>query len=246
MKIKKYGLVLALILLVMVFSGCVNVTYRVNLTDDGKADVDLTVLYNSGEYSYDYEKIDEIVSKYKEAGFKVKDITDKGMKGFQIKKENIRLDEQIDVQAQDVQIDILSDILKSTEFDKGFLSNEYDIDTTIDLSKYSNLSSLVVNNEQITDEDYKKLLSEMNLKLIIELEQGHITETNSSLSKENKKTAEWVLIPGAKNKIELEATTRDKLAVTGTVVILSVVFIIALGLFILLMRMYVKKRKNNE
>ena len=57
MKFKKYVVLAVLLLITLVFSGCVNVTYKIELTDNGKANVDLTMLYNSGEYNYDYEKI---------------------------------------------------------------------------------------------------------------------------------------------------------------------------------------------
>jgi len=248
MKIQKIILALMIIMMTVVLSGCVNVTYSVKLQEEGKADISLSVLYNSTEYTYNNEKIDEIKNKYLESGYKIKDITEKGLKGFQITKQDIDIESLSGIEDEKIKIDIIEDIFGTTEFKKGFLGNTYDINSVVDLTSYANLKSYVITDDEnfISDDAYNKLLSEINLKLIIELEKGSIISTNSTLAQNNKKSAEWVLIPGAKNNIQFEATTGDKMAITGTLIILGVVFVIALSLLAVLFRMYLKKRKNSN
>lgn len=248
MKIQRFILALMIIMMTVVLSGCVNVTYSVTLQEEGEVDVSLSVLYNSTEYAYDNDIIEQIKGKYAESGYKIKDISDKGLKGFQIIKEDIEIDSLSGIEDEKLKIDILDDIFKTSEFKKGFLGNTYDINSVVDLTSYSNLKSYVNTDEEniISDDAYNKLLSEVNLKLVIELEKGSIISTNSTLAQNNKKVAEWVLIPGAKNNIQFEATTGDKMAITGTLIILGVVTVIALSLLAVLFRMYLKKRKNNN
>lgn len=245
MKIKKILMLFMLAVLMIVFSGCANVTYSVKLQEEGKVDVVVSILYNSTEYTFDYDRIDEVKDKFAEKGYKIKDITEKGLTGFQISKDDIELDEVSDIATGNLKADILNDILKGTNFTKGFLGNNYSINTNVDLSQYTNFKSYVIteNNELISDEEYNRLLSTMNLKLIIELEKGAVISTNSTLNND-KKIAEWVLIPGANNNIVLEATTGDKMAITGTVIILCVVLFIAISLLVILFSLYFKKRKN--
>ena len=246
MKIKRYILTALIIMITVMFSACANVTYTVKLKPEGKVDVNVSVLYNNPETSYDLEKVEEVKDKFIEKGYKIKDINDKGLKGFSITKENIKFN-RIEEVEHDFKADILSDVLHTAEYEKGFLSNYYDIDGTVDLTSYAELRSFVKNEGKVvSDDEYKKILSQMNLKLIVELEKGSITETNSTLIKDNKKVAEWVLIPGTKTEIELEAATSDKINIVGTIVIFSVVFLIAATILLMLFKIYLKKRKNNK
>ena len=245
MKTKQIILMIMTVIMLVVFSGCANATYSVKLQEEGKIDVAVSVLLNNTEYTFDNDRIEEVKGQFEENGYKIKEISEKGLSGFQITKEDIDLDSKSDITTGNLKADILDDILRGTEFKKGFLGNTYNINSTIDLSTYSYLKSFVIteDDEVISDDDYNKLLSSMNLKLVIELEKGSIISTNSTLTS-NKKIAEWVLIPGAVNKIEFNATTGDKMAITGTLIILGVVFVIAVSLLAILFRLYFKKRKN--
>ena len=91
MKIKRYILSALLIFVTIIFSGCANITYTIKLKENEKADINLSVLYNNPEYNYDNEKIEEVKQKFKDEGYKVQEISDKGLKGFSVTKENVNI-----------------------------------------------------------------------------------------------------------------------------------------------------------
>lgn len=247
MKIKRYILSMLLVFITIIFSGCANITYTIKLKENEKADVNVSVLYNNPEYNYNVEKIEEVKQKFIDEGYKVQEISDKGLKGFAVTKENINIAKKIKDVEHEYKIDIMKDVCSGIKYNKKFLSNEYNIDGIVDLTSYSYLKGLVSEGEEvISDDDYNKLLSEMNLKLVVELDKGYIVETNSTLISDDNKSAEWVLIPGTKTEVEFKGTTTEKLAAVGTVVIFSVVIFIALMLFVILGKMYFKKNKNND
>ena len=246
MKIKRYILSALLIFVTIIFSGCANITYTIKLKENEKADINLSVLYNNPEYNYDNEKIEEVKQKFKDEGYKVQEISDKGLKGFSVTKENVNIVKKAKDVEHEYKIDIMKDVCSGIKYNKKFLSNEYSIDGTVDLTSYSYLKGLVSESDEvISDDDYKKLLSEMNLKLVIELDKGSVIETNSTHIREDNKAAEWVLIPGGKTKVEFEGTTTEKLASVATVVVFSVIILIALMLFVILIKMYIKKNRDN-
>jgi hypothetical protein len=243
MRIKKYAVLIMLMIMTVILSGCVNVTYKVTLKDEGKADVDIAVLYNNSEFGYNVEEIDKIKAVYENNGFKIRDYNEKGLNGFKMTSKNVEFDFEGVTSENGAKIDIFKDVFKNTQYEKGFLANKYNINADVDLSDLLLLKTYVNPEEPISDDEFKKLLSTVNLKLVLELEKGAVVNSNSTLG-ENKKIAEWVLIPGSVNKISYEATTGDSLAITGTIIILGTVFVIALSLLIVLFSLYSKRRKN--
>ena len=243
MRIKKYEVLIMLMIMTVILSGCVNITYKVTLKDEGKADVDIAVLYNNSEFGYNVEEIDKVKDIYKSNGFKIKDYNEKGLNGFKMTAKNVELDYEGVTSENGVKIDIFKDVFKDAQYTKGFLANKYNISSNVDLSDLLLLKSYVNTNEEeiLTDDEFKKLLSAVNLKLVFELEKGAVVNSNSTLG-ENNKIAEWVLIPGSVNKISYEATTGDRLAITGTIIILGTVLVIALSLLIVLFRLYSKRK----
>ena len=245
MKIKKIISVILLTLIVYLLTGCVNLTCSLNLKENGKMDVNVSVLYSDKEFSYDNEAIDNIKNELIYKDFIVEDINENGMKGFSFSKENIRPEGLDEILENEYNIDISDEILDSFDYDRGFLYNKYDLDTDIDLTSFAKLGSLTDGNGQaISGEELQKIFSHLSLKLIVNMDSGFITETNSKLLSNDKKTAEWVLIPGTKSEVEFEAITTNMLSIVGTIVILATVLLITVVVLIVLIKMYIKRKKE--
>lgn len=245
MKIKKIISVILLTLIVCLLTGCVNLTCSLNLKENGKMDVNVSVLYSDKEFSYDNEAIDNIKNELIYKDFIVEDINENGMKGFSFSKENIRPEGLDEILENEYNIDISDEILDSFDYERGFLYNKYDLDTDIDLTSFAKLGSLTDGNGQaISGEELQKIFSHLSLKLIVNMDSGFITETNSKLLSNDKTTAEWVLIPGTKSEVEFEAITTNMLSIVGTIVILATVLLITVVVLIVLIKMYIKRKKE--
>ena len=245
MKIKKIISVILLTLTVCLLTGCVNLTCSLNLKENGKMDVNVSVLYSDKEFSYDNEAIDNIKNELIYKDFIVEDINENGMKGFSFSKENIRPEGLDEILENEYNIDISDEILDSFDYERGFLYNKYDLDTDIDLTSFAKLGSLTDGNGQaISGEELQKIFSHLSLKLIVNMDSGFITETNSKLLSNDKTTAEWVLIPGTKSEVEFEAITTNMLSIVGTIVILATVLLITVVVLIVLIKMYIKRKKE--
>lgn len=245
MKIKKIISVILLTLIVCLLTGCVNLTCSLNLKENGKMDVNVSVLYSDKEFSYDNEAIDNIKNELIYKDFIVEDINENGMKGFSFSKENIRPEGLDEILENEYNIDISDEILDSFDYERGFLYNKYDLDTDIDLTSFAKIGSLTDGNGQaISGEELQKIFSHLSLKLIVNMDSGFITETNSKLLSNDKTTAEWVLIPGTKSEVEFEAITTNMLSIVGTIVILATVLLITVVVLIVLIKMYIKRKKE--
>ena len=245
MKIKKIISIILLVILTCVLSGCVNLTCTLNLKENGKVDVNASVLYSDKEFSYDNKAIENIKNELIYKDFIVEDINENGMIGFSFSKENIRAEGLNEILATEYNIDVKDDILDSFDYERGFLYNKYDLDADIDLSSFAKLGSLTDGNGQaISGEELQKIFSHLSLKLIVNMDSGFITETNSKLLSNDKKTAEWVLIPGTKSEVEFEAITTNMMSIIGTIVILATILLITVIVLTVLIKMYIKRKKE--
>lgn len=245
MRIKRLLLTLMIAVTLLTFSGCVNVTYSILLKDNEKADVNISVLYNNAEFNYDNEKIQEVKDQFVKSGYDIKNIKQNGLKGFELEKKNIKIESPEIVTYGNYKVDILNDILGNITYQKNPLINKYIIDSEIDLSSYTQYMELTDKDDNVyTPDDYNKLLSELNLKLILKTDKGTILNSNSILKNDDAKSSEWVLIPGSKNKIEFSCTATDTKAVIATIVILATVTLISVTLLTIFIKMYLKKNKK--
>lgn len=245
MKLKNILLILLIAISTCVFSGCANITCTLNLKEDGKIDMETSVLYNDKEFSYDNEAIDKIKNKLVAKGFDVAEINENGMRGFSVAKEEVNPDELISILVNEYGMDIKGSDLLDLEFGRGFLYNTYDLDSDIDLSAFSKIDMLTDGDgNAITGEELQKVFSHLGLKLVVKLDKGTILETNSKYLSDDKKTAEWILIPGTKSDIELEAITAGIMPVVGTCIIIGVMILLTVIVLTVMTRMYLKRRKE--
>lgn len=243
MNIKKILLLAVTLVMITVFTGCVNITCMLTLNEDGDVDVVTTVLYSDQEFAYNNEDIDKIKTSFEDKGYKISDVNENGMLGFSFTKENVKLSELKNILIKEYNLDISA--LDDIEYKKGFLYNTYNIDSEIDLSEFLNIGKITDGaGKLITGEELQKEFSHLSLKLIVKMDKGTITDTNANLVSEDKKSAEWILIPGTASKIDFDAMTSSMLPVVGTVVILGVIVLISVILLIVFTGMYIKRRKE--
>lgn len=245
MKLKKILLVTVVAILTFVFSGCANITCTLNLKENGKVDVEASVLYSDKEFSYNNESIGKAKNELLSKGFEITEINENGMLGFSVSKEDVVLNSLNGVLLTEYGIDLKDHDLIDLDYDRGFLYNSYDLDSDIDLTAFSEISSLTDGKGNvISGEELQKIFSHISLKLVTKLEKGTILSTNSKYLSQDKKTAEWILIPGTKSEIELEAITAGIMPVVGTIVILSVMLLLTILILVIMTRMYLKRRKE--
>ncbi len=243
MNIKKMLLFIVTFVMIIAFTGCVNITCTLTLDEDGDADIVTSVLYSDQEFSYNNEAIEKIKNSFENKGYKVSDLNENGMLGFSFTKEKIKLSDLKNILIEEYKLDISA--IDDIKFKKGFLYNTYNINSNIDLSQFVNIGKITDGDgKQITGEELQKEFSHLSIKLIVKMEKGTITSSNAKEISQDKKSAEWILIPGTATNIELDAMTSSMLPVVGTIVILGVIFILTVFLLILFTKMYIKRRKE--
>ncbi len=243
MNTKKILLLAVMLVVAITFTGCVNITCTLTLNEDGDADLVTSVLYSDQEFSYNNEVIEKIKSSFEDKGYKVSDINENGMLGFSFTKDKIRLSDLKNILIEEYNLDISA--IDDIKYEKGFLYNTYDIDSDIDLSKFINIGEIADGNGKlISGEELQKEFSHLSLKLIVKMDKGTILESNAKELSKDKKSAEWILIPGTVTSIDFNAMTSSMLPVVGTVIILGVMLLITVSLLIIFTRMYIKRRKE--
>lgn len=231
-------------IIVFVLSGCVTSTYNLTLKNDGCLDVNYSVLFDSSDADETTsELIEQIKRRFSDIGYSIKEKTELGMNGFEISKKDIPPIGDGFVENNSYNIDILDDIMYNMEFDEKARCNEYELNGNIDLTGFSTMPEVV--GQTMTQAEYTKLLSTMNLKLVINLEDGEITKTNSKKVSADKKHAEWVLIPGSSNHIELFAVMGVNQAWKVSMVVVAIIVFFIIMFMLVLLKMY-KKRNYQD
>ena len=243
MNTKKLLLLIVTLVMIIAFTGCVNITCTLTLNENGDADIVTSVLYSDQEFSYNNEAIENIKDSFENKGYKVSDINENGMLGFSVTKEKVKLSELKKVLIEEYNLDISA--IDDIKYKKGFLYNTYNIDSEIDLSEFVNIGKITDGEgNSITGEALQKEFSHLSLKLVVKMDKGTITETNAKEVSADKKIAEWILIPGTVATIDFDAMTSSPLPVIGTIVILGVMLLLTITLLIVFTRMYIKRRKE--
>lgn len=242
-KIKRIMCFLLLVVLTSVLSGCYNATYTLKLKNNGNMDVNMSVLFDSeSKIEIPEELIKEFKQKFIDIGYSVKDITELALNGFSISKEDIPQVGDGFVDKEAYNIDLLDDIMYNMEFDEKARCNTYELDADVDLTSFLTIPDVI--SDKVNAEEFTKLLSAINLKMVIELEEGTITSSNSTNISADKKRAEWVLIPGSVNKIQMNSVMGVNTAWISSMIIVGVILAISAALLIILIRMYNKKREQ--
>ncbi len=241
--IKRVIYIVVLSVMIVMLSGCVNANYNLTLKNDGYLDVNFSVLFESqNQDEIDTAFLDEIKRRFTDIGYSIKEKSELGMTGFELSKKDIPPIGDGFVDNVSYNVDLLDDIMYNMEFDEKARCNTYELDGNIDLTSFATMPDSV--SQKLTGVEYTKLLSGMNLKLSINLEDGEIKKTNSQNVSADKKSAEWVLIPGKANHIQLDAVMGVNRAWKVSMVVVAVVILFIAMFMAVLIRMY--KKKNNQ
>ena len=245
MKRTRYAVcVVILAVVIVVMSGCVNATCGITIKNNGEHDVDLKILYNS---DFDSEAVEPLVKtirdSFSEIGYTVKDAAELGMTGFELTKTGIPLIGDGFADKLPYNIDLLDDIMYNKEFEEEARCNTYTLKTDIDLQQFSTIPQSV--KQKYTQAEYTKFLSDMNFKLVLTLEGGEILSTNSKKVSADKKTAEWVLIPGAINHVEMDAVLGVNRGWKVSMAIVAVLAVLMAMFAITLTKMYKTKQADD-
>ncbi len=243
--IKHIMCLLIISVVIFMLSGCVTSTYMLTLKNDGSLDVDFSILYDASKADETATGlVEEIKRQFSDIGYSIKEKTELGMNGFGITKKDIPPVGDGFIENHSYNIDILDDIMYNMEFDEKARCNEYELDGNIDLTGFSSMPEAV--GQIMTQAEYTKLLSNMNLKLVIKLEDGEIKKTNSQKLSQDKKSAEWVLIPGSSNHIELRAVMGVNQAWKVSMVVVAIIVLFIILFMLILIKMYKKRNIANE
>lgn len=245
MKHLKHFMCLMMLLIVLIMTtGCVNSTYKVTLKNNGYMDVEFTLLYdNSALDEINSKMLEDIKNEFEKIGYKITPASELGHSGYVIKKDDIPPEGDKFIASNPYNIDLLDDVMYNTEFKDGPRTNTYKFNARIDLTSFGQIPPVLA--QKITQEEYKTFLSSMNIKLVVQLEDGEILSTNSSAVSADKKSASWMLIPGAVTEVSMNARTGVNFAWIVSMIVVAVIGVIMTILMITLIKMY-KKRNSAE
>ncbi len=243
--IKHIMCLLVISVVIFMLSGCVTSTYNLRLNNDGSLDVNFSVLYDSSEADETTNGLlEEMKRQFTDIGYSIKEKTELGMNGFEITKKGIPPIGDGFIENHSYNIDILDDIMYNMEFDEEARCNEYELDGNIDLTGFSTMPEVV--GQTMTQAEYTKFLSDMNLKLVITLEDGEIKNCNSQKLSSDRKTAEWVLIPGGSNHVELKAIMGVNQVWKVSMVVVALIVLFMILFMLMLIKMYKKRNATND
>lgn len=242
--IKRILCLLVISMIIFILSGCVTSTYNLTLKNNGCLDVSFSVLYDATNADETTDGLlEQMKRRFSDIGYSIKEKTELGMNGFEISKNDIPPIGDGFVENNSYNIDILDDIMYNMEFDEKARCNQYELNGNIDLTGFSTMPEVI--GQTMTQAEYTKLLSTMNLKLVINLEDGEITKTNSKKISPDKKHAEWVLIPGSSNHVELFAVMGVNQGWKVSMVVVAIIVFFIVMFMLVLLKMY-KKRNGQD
>lgn len=241
--IKRIFSVLFIAVVLCAMSGCVNATYNLTLNNNGDLDVDYKILYSStNEAELVTPLIKTVQRSFTDIGYTVSEAAELGMTGFSLKKSGIPQTGDGFADKLSYNVDLLDDIMYNMEFDEEARCNTYDLEANIDLTSFSTIPPQV--KQKYTQDEYTKLLSDMHIKLVINLEDGEIVKTNSKKVSADKKTAEWILIPGNTNPVHMEAVMGVNRGWKVSMVVVAVIVLMMAMFAVTLIKMYKNKNVN--
>lgn len=222
---KTLTLVVTLLLLTIMLSGCAKIDYQIKINKDGSGEIayiygiDKTIIKSTGQTK---EKIVEKQQKNaEESGYEIEPYEDNQIAGFKATKMIE------DLSNGSVLLEIFKDKYipekeaSKINIKKATFGKKYSQKTIIDLSSL---------------QEFKELAP--TIKYTINL-PTKVTKTNANEISTDKKVISWNLVAGEKNEINFEADSGRLYRITT--IVLLVIILISVVVFILL-----KNIKNND
>ncbi len=247
MKPKKVVLILVLTLVMLMLSGCVNVTCNIKFLDNDKADIKAKVFYTDSNFKYNNQSIENVKDEFTSLGYLVKDIDENGMRGFSLELNDVNLKEILtSYYIKEYGINIKLTELENYQFSKGFFANKYVLNPKIDITDVSKIKSVTDGEGKVVGgEELSQLIKDSHLRFSVTSKNGSITKTDEAaiISKDDK-IAEWVLLPDKITDVSVELLTSNVLNIIGTIIILSVILVFTIIFMTMLIKMYIKRKKE--
>ena len=203
---KKIGKIMGLLLVTLLFSGCMKYDIDMTINSDKSMDFKFITAYSKQLLAYASEDGGETsilnesdLDAVKKEGYEVSKYNDDTFEGFEIKKHFASIDEvssEEDVSA-DLSMEKSSD--KLFKVTKGFFKDTYKA-----TFKFSEAKEYSAQSEAYQDSDeYSSLLSGMEMKFTLNLPNKAVSNNATTVLSDGKKL-EWDLLSFDKDAIEFE------------------------------------------
>ena len=235
---KKSIKIMALMLVMLLFSGCVK--YKVDMTINNDKSMDfkiITAMSDSvksyfGEQTSDSEKDME---EAKKNGFEVEDYSEDGYTGYSVKKHYNNIDDLSTTEDVSANLGVDGKNEKLFKINKGFLSTTYKA-----TFKSEDAQSMASQTESYKDnESYKEYMKGMEIKFVLNLPSKAKSNNATNVSNDGK-TLEWDLTQVQNIEFEFEMTNTSNLIILIGGVCAVVAIVVCTVVLI------TKKKKDNK
>lgn len=228
-KTKKVLLVVLMVAMLILLTGCANVNMEVRVNSDGSADVSYVMGYDQSFLSSmsvtkedlaDDDTFEDSMEEARTQGYTVESYEDENTYGFKASKhiDNIAEFSMQDVAGSDTEVAKNDGIA----FEKSLLKTVISQDAIMDLSDF------VADEDSDTSAMTNMILNQMKItyKVVLPFSVG---ENNATKVSEDGKTLEWTLKPGEVNEIKFVASQDYSIfAIIGSIVLIVVIALIVI------------------
>ena len=203
---KVIGLFIALVMVLITLTGCVNVNYEIQVNKDGSGEVSYVCGFSKETLESMGVSADDMVGamkeKAEESEYIVEKYEDDEIAGFKANKHIDDLSKEMSMQEA-----FGEEYVKDTE------ENGINVERGLFTTKYSQNAEIDLTNMEELGETIKMTYK---VKLPVNVKESNAAE-------QNKKELKWNLVSGEVNKIEFVAVGFNTLAITIVIVVLLVV-----------------------
>ena len=246
-KVKSILVVVLILIIPLLLTGCLKGDFHVKINRDGSADLNYKIGFNSYLISMlesaddsDEDIIESLKKDLEDEGFEVTYYKENDISGVIAKKHQESLDDlSIDIFQQNLTAETNGSEANAAEIDsninkitvnKGFFQNEYIVKANFDLTSMQTEN----NNSEGTEGDTNQLgkgiadamLNQIDLNFILTLPVKPENHNASQVTNEGK-TLTWNLKPGANNEVKVEAKVLNfrnmSLLIVGLLVLIALI-----------------------
>ena len=224
-------ILILLLVMVAILSGCVTAQYHVKINRDGSLDLDYKMAIDKSTLALfgDQDPIKEAKSNAEKEGFDVYDYSEENMTGFKAAK-HIEKIENSSFEGLFAEMGATDDKKESLVVKKGLFTDNYKIDANIDLSAMKATGE----NAEMTN----AMISQIKLALLLTLPVKP-KQHNAGNVTDDGKTMEWTLVPGDENLIQVEA-------VIPNILNISIASVAVLVILLLILSYVIRKKRNRQ
>lgn len=218
---KTIGLIILLILMLIMLTGCAQLNYEVEINKDGSGEISYVfgLSKNINSLVSSEDAIEEFREQAQEENYQVEAYEDENISGFKASKHIKSLNEEFSLQ------EAFPDYVTDTEengikVEKKLFKNKYSQTAELDLSKVAT--------------NYITMTYQIKLPT-------KVLQTNANEISEDGKTLKWNLTSGEVNKIEF---TAEEINILPIILIIVVVVVAVVALIIILKKKHVANKNK--